>query len=475
MNVLLRRILWVVVGGSSLASCSASSGSSTDGCDPPISNKCIDRAEAWTFVQSQGQGGASGAGGSGGAASVPEGCPGQSVADRGFLSHFEMQGDHLTAVPTQQGETCCYATSPSCEGRPLFIDGAQRAAWLRGGEGWGLGVREAWRRGRRRGSRMASSGRGARPSATMRAVSITKAGGPEVLAVVEHATRAAGPGEVRIHVEAAAVNPTDTLLRQGGRYGKDFPVIPGMDAAGVIESVGPGVERLKVGERVMAVVSPRRPEGGAQAELLVVPAASVVTIPEGATLAQASTLPMNGLTALLALDLMKLTAGQTLAVSGGAGLLAHFMIVLAKRRGLRVIADAKASETELVRGYGADVVVARGDRFADEVRAVVPDGVDALFDTALLGRASFGALRDGGVYVPVRGWDDGDSDRGIAIRPVFVSQALERTDWLSELRDLASSGAITLRVAGEYPPERAADAHRAMEAGGLRGRAVIVF
>src|SRR5438132_8219771 len=197
----------------------------------------------------------------------------------------------------------------------------------------------------------------------------------------------------------------------------------------------------------MAVVTPRRPEGGAQIELLVVPAESVVPIPTGATLAQASTLPMNGLTARLALDLINLSAGQTLAVSGGAGLLAHYMIVLAKQRGLRVIADAKPSETELVRSYGADVVVVRGEQFCSQVRAEVPGGVDALFDTALLGRDSFSAIRDGGAYVPVRGWDDSPSERSIRILLVFVSQALERTDWLNELRDVASSGTITLRVA----------------------------
>jgi NADPH:quinone reductase-like Zn-dependent oxidoreductase len=77
--------------------------------------------------------------------------------------------------------------------------------------------------------------------------------------------------------------------------------------------------------------------------------------------------------------------------------------------------------------------------------------------------------------VPVRGWDKGPAERGIRVLPVFVAEALERTDWLNELRDLASRGLLKLRVAGEYPPERAADAQRAMEAGGLRGRAVIVF
>jgi NADPH:quinone reductase-like Zn-dependent oxidoreductase len=264
-------------------------------------------------------------------------------------------------------------------------------------------------------------------------------------------------------------------MRQNEQYAKGTPGIPGMDAAGIVESLGEDVERLKVGDEVMAVTTPRRPEGGAQIELLVVPAASVVPIPNGATLSQASTLPMNGLTARLALDLIDLSAGQTLAVSGGAGLLAHYMIVLANQRGLRIIADAKPSETELVRRYGAHVVVVRGAQFCSQVRAEVRGGVDALFDTALLGRDSFPAIRDGGAYVPVRGWDGSPSERDIRILPVMVANALTRTDWLNELRDLASSGAITLRVAGEYPPERAADAHRAMEAGGLRGRAVIVF
>ena len=116
----------------------------------------------------------------------------------------------------------------------------------------------------------------------MRAVTITKAGGPEVLTVTDHPVRAAGAGEVRIAVKAAAVNPTDILMRENlEMYAKGSPGIPGMDAAGVIESVGADVDRLKVGDEVMAGVTPRRPEGGAQIELQVVPAASVVPIRAG--------------------------------------------------------------------------------------------------------------------------------------------------------------------------------------------------
>jgi NADPH:quinone reductase-like Zn-dependent oxidoreductase len=253
------------------------------------------------------------------------------------------------------------------------------------------------------------------------------------------------------------------------------PWVPGMDAAGTVESTGPGVRRLRVGDEVMAVVTPRRPEGGAQVELLVVPETSVVPVPEGVSVAQASTLPMNGLTAELGLELLGLGRGASLAVTGGAGLLASYVVPLAKRAGLVVVADAKPEDAELVRGFGADHVVPRGDGFVAAVREHFPDGVDGAYDTALLHERVYGALRDGGGLVVVRGWRPGTTERGITVHQVMVSDALTRTDWLEELRDLASAGELRLRVAGEYPPEEAAEAHRVMDAGGLRGRVVIRF
>lgn len=308
-----------------------------------------------------------------------------------------------------------------------------------------------------------------------RAIGITRPGGPDVLEVIDRPVREAGPGEVRLRVAAAAVNPTDIGLRRLGGGDLAPPWTPGMDAAGTVESVGPDVDRLTVGDQVMAAVAPRRPEGGAQAELVVLPAASVVPVPDGATPEQAATLPMNGLTAMRGLELLGLSAGDTLAVSGGAGLLGSYVIGLARERGLRVIADAKPEDEDLVRGFGADVVVPRSDDFAAAVRAVEPDGVAAVYDTALLNAAAFGAIRDGGGLVVVRGWDGSEPPRGIVVKPVMVRDVLERTDWLQELRALASSGRLALRVAGTYRPEEIAEAHRVMDAGGLRGRAVIVF
>ncbi len=310
----------------------------------------------------------------------------------------------------------------------------------------------------------------------MRAVGISRPGGPEVLEVIDRPVRDPGPGEVRISVRAAAVNPTDIGLRErGGGDQLPPPWTPGMDAAGVIESVGDGVDRLSVGDRVMAAVAPRRPEGGAQAELIVVPTASVVPIPEGVTLAQAATLPMNGLTAERGLEMLGLVPGATLAVTGGAGLLASYVIPLAKRDGLRVIGDAKPEDEELVRSFGTDIVVPRDAGFVAAVREAAPDGADGLYDTALLGRDVFGAVKDGGGMVVVRGWDGSETERGIQVHPVWVFEVLERTDWLEDLRQLAGDGRIQLRVSGEYPPERAAEAQRVMDAGGLRGRVLIVF
>ena len=211
------------------------------------------------------------------------------------------------------------------------------------------------------------------------------------------------------------------------------------------------------------------------ASYIVIPATSAVHKPKNMTLAEAATVPMNGLTALYALDHASLTRGQTLAVTGGAGWLAYLTIVIAKLRGLRVIADAKPDEADLVRGYGSDIVVERGAASVEAMRRAIPKGVDALLDTALLAEQSFPAIKDGGIYIPVRGWRDRPADPRIQIKPVLVNEVLERTDWLDALRQLVEAGHIIPRIASEYVPEQVADAQRLMMAGGVRGRAVIIF
>ena len=314
----------------------------------------------------------------------------------------------------------------------------------------------------------------------MRAVGIMEFGGPEVLRLVELPDPDAGPGELRVRVHAAAVNPTDTVLRSGGRAerlkGVAPPHVAGMDAAGILEQIGQGVDTdLRVGERVMAIVVPLG-QHGAYAERVVVPAASVVRSPISASDAQAATIPMNGLTVRLALDELALEPGQTLAVTGAAGAVGGFAVELGKAAGLHVVADAAPRDEALVRSLGADAVVARGHDFARGVRQIVPDGVDGLIDAAVMNAVAVPAVCDGGRIATLRGYDGGGGgNRGITFFPVFVRNYATEQDKLDELRNLAEQGGLTLRVAATLPAERAAEAHRLLEAGGVRGRLVLEF
>ncbi len=311
----------------------------------------------------------------------------------------------------------------------------------------------------------------------MQAVGVMNHGGPEALELIDLPEIHAGPGEVRIRVHAATVNPTDTYVRNGDRAEMQKadppPYVPGMDAAGVIDEVGQGVSGFSIGDRVMAIVLPKGAHG-AYRESLVVPAASVARAPAGSSHAEASTLPMNGLTARLSLDLLALVPGQTLAVTGAAGCYGGYVVQLAKADGLTVIADASDADTDLVKALGADIVVPRGAGFAESVRGHFPQGVDGLADGAVQNEVVFEAISDGGAYTSVRGFQP-EPVRGINFTTTFVRDYLLEQAKLDELRQQAEDGTVTLRVAQIYPASRASEAHARLEAGGTRGRCVIAF
>ena len=148
-------------------------------------------------------------------------------------------------------------------------------------------------------------------------------GGPEALEVVDLPEVHAGPGQVRVRIYAAAVNPTDTMARNGSRAEQQKvdppPYVPGMDAAGIVDEVGDGVSTgVRVGDAVMAMVVPKGSHG-AYREQIVLQARAVVPAPAGTTHVEACTLPMNGLTARQSLDLLDLSPGQTLCRAAGQG------------------------------------------------------------------------------------------------------------------------------------------------------------
>ncbi|MEU7814351.1 NADP-dependent oxidoreductase [Pseudonocardia sp. NPDC049154] len=309
----------------------------------------------------------------------------------------------------------------------------------------------------------------------MRAVVVTRPGGPEVLEVRELPEPEAGGGQVRIRVAAAVVNPTDTMFRTRGPDETDDapgPWIPGMELAGRVDAVGPG-SRFRVGDRVMAVTTPRRPEGGAQAELVVVPEGGVTAVPERLSDAEAAGIPMNGLTALGAVDHLGLEAGGTIGVTGAAGAVGGYVVEIAKARGLRVLADAAPADEELVRGLGADVVVPRGPDVAKHfLDATDGAGVDGLVDGAVLDAAALPAVRNGGTLVTVRFWA-APAERGVRVVPVLVRRMLEDTAGLETLAGMAVEGTLTPRVARIAPLRDVVEVHRTLERGGTRGRLVL--
>jgi NADPH2:quinone reductase len=312
----------------------------------------------------------------------------------------------------------------------------------------------------------------------MRAVGVTEFGGPEALHLIDVPAEPLGPGQVRLRVTAATVNPTDTYLRNGTYAQRDpvkeFPYVPGMDVAGELVEIGAGGQTdLELGEHVMGIVVPTGAHGGYR-EDLVLPARSIARVPAGASDVAASTLPMNGLTARLALDRMALQPGQVLAVTGAAGAFGGYVVQLARSEGLTVVADATEADEELVRELGADVVVRRGDDVAARIRERFPDGVDGLADGSVQDAAVLPAVKDGGAVATVRGYR-GDGQRGVRVFPVLVRQYAEEAEALDRLRGQVEKGELTLRVAQSFPAADAADAHRRLEAGGVRGRLVLTF
>jgi NADPH2:quinone reductase len=311
----------------------------------------------------------------------------------------------------------------------------------------------------------------------MRAAGVTEFGGPEALHLVEVPDEPLGAGDVRVRVAAATVIPTDTYARSGAYADRDPvkqpPWVPGMDVAGVVVEVADGVDHVAPGDAVMGIVVPTGAHGGYR-EDLVLPGDSVVRVPRGTDAVAASTLPMNGLTARLALDLMGLQPGQVVAVTGAAGAFGGYVVRLAKADGLTVVADASEADEELVRSLGADIVVRRGDDVADRIRAQVPDGVDGLADGAVQDALVLPAVKDGGALATVRGYR-GDGSRDLRVFPTLVRRVAQDRPALDRLRQQAEDGVLTLRVAQTFPAEKAADAHRRLEGGGVRGRLVLVF
>ena len=312
----------------------------------------------------------------------------------------------------------------------------------------------------------------------MKAVGLMTHGGPEVLEVLEVSEVQAGPGQIRIRNHASAVNPTDVAARNGlmAQFQKKNPppYVPGMDAAGVVDQIGEGVNTdIQLGDNVMAMVVPNG-NYGAYREQIVLDQNAVVKAPKDTSHIEACTLPMNSLTARLSLDLLNLKEGQVLAVTGSPGAYGGYVVQLAKAGGLTVIADSNESDEKLLKSLGVDIIIPRGEGYAERIREEFPEGVDGMADGALLNELAIDAVRDGGSFTSIRGFK-GDPQRDIEFSTTWVTAYDCKKDILETLKGQAEEGILTLRVADTVSIENAAEAHERLEAGGTRGRMVIEF
>jgi NADPH:quinone reductase-like Zn-dependent oxidoreductase len=211
---------------------------------------------------------------------------------------------------------------------------------------------------------------------------------------------------------------------------------------------------------------------GAQAEQVVLDNDAVAPAPRDVTPVEASTIPLNSLTADQALDLLALRSGQWLLVTGAAGAVGGFALELAALRGLRTVAVAAPGDEELVRRLGADEFVARTPDLGRAVRRLVPAGVHGALDAGLAGMPALDAVRDKGAFVAVAAGAAPVPLRGTRVHNVWIHTDGPR---LAELAALVDAGQLTPRVAATLPLEQVATAHERVAAGGLRGRIVLTL
>lgn len=297
----------------------------------------------------------------------------------------------------------------------------------------------------------------------MRAAVVTTFGGPEAVQVVETEVPEPAARQVRIKVAAAALNPVDAGVRQGVFGGAGKQIGLGWDVAGTVDAVGVA-SAWSVGDEVVALDYGMMKPLGTHAEYIVVDTTAVALAPRTVDAVTASTLPLNALTAVQALDIAGLAAGQSLLVVGAAGAVGGFAVQLAARRGVLVTGLAREGDEELVRSLGAA-------SFTSGAVGVESGGFDAVLDTAVLGEAALEWVRDGGVYVGVIPQAAPASVRGVRSSAVEVDADGGR---LAELVGLVDDGVLTLRVAESFPLDDAAKAHARLSEGGVRGRLVLV-
>jgi len=316
----------------------------------------------------------------------------------------------------------------------------------------------------------------------MRAVRYHEHGGPGVLRVEETETPDPGHGEVRIAVEAASVNPVDTYFREGSYEPPGLPMIPGADAAGVVDAVGPGVARFEAGDRVFAT-NLGNDRQGTYAEAVVAPADRVAALPNGVTFTEGAAVALVGATAWRALVAhADLDPAETALIHGGNGGVGHVAVQLAAASGARVVTTARPTYHDRLASIGADHVVDyRLNGLADALRAAGPP--DVILDHRLDDYLSLDAdvAAPGGRVVGIgntdatAGFDDvaGARARELSLDLMSVFNTPDVASVLDSVGALVASGDVVPEVADVYDLDEAAAAQRAVTEDSRFGKVVI--
>ncbi|MFP5333341.1 MAG: quinone oxidoreductase family protein [Acidimicrobiia bacterium] len=321
----------------------------------------------------------------------------------------------------------------------------------------------------------------------MKAIVIPHTGDADVLHWTEVPDPAAGPGEVMVEVAAAGLNFIDTYHRSG-LYPMQFPLIPGVEGAGTVVEVGPEVDGLSVGDRVVWTMIL-----GSDAERVALPASRLVAIPDSVSLEVAAAVMLQGTTAhYLVNDTFPLSAGDRCLIHAGAGGVGLLLIRIAKMKGAEVFATVGSEDkAELARGAGADhVILYREVDFGDAVEEiagrraldVVYDAVgQAVFDRSLeLLRPRGMMVQFGNASGAVKPVEPLRLSRGGSLfltRPTLGDYIATREELLERTGDLfgwIEAGTLEVRISARYPMERTADAHRALESRQTTGKVLLI-
>ena len=301
----------------------------------------------------------------------------------------------------------------------------------------------------------------------MRAISIQDYGGPEALELVSVARPEPRAGEVLVRIKAAGVNPIDWKLRAG--YLKafmpvSFPWIPGIDAAGTVESVGAGVTAFTPGQAVFGLFK------GAYAEYALASAGDLTPKPERLSFEEAATIPVPALTAWKALiEDGQASAGQRVLILGAAGGVGSFAVQLARWKGADAIVTGSPDNADFLRALGAETVIDyRSQAFEKELR-----DIDLVLDTVggeTLDRA-YAVVRRGGLLLTVAGQVSPEKAQARGIRAQGSGRG--SADRLKQIVELIELGKLKLRVGATFPLAEARKAHELGQTGHGKGRIVL--